>query len=63
MTLLVGCKCLYINTITDETSYFGVFDGHGGSVLADYVSKNLYKKITQHKTFSKCKSTFAQHHN
>lgn len=28
--------------------YFGVFDGHGGTQVADHASKNLHKTILQH---------------
>lgn len=30
-----------------EASFFGVYDGHGGSKIASHVSKNLHKVITQ----------------
>lgn len=28
-------------------AFFGVFDGHGGSAIAQYTSHNLHKKIVQ----------------
>ncbi|KAK4521609.1 uncharacterized protein ATC70_004138 [Mucor velutinosus] len=36
-----------------NASFFGVFDGHGGSTIAQYTGQTLYKKVLESKHFEK----------
>lgn len=40
-------------------AFFGVFDGHGGSAIAQYTSQHLHKKIVQQSHYSKCIFVFS----
>ncbi|XP_024216517.1 probable protein phosphatase 2C T23F11.1 [Halyomorpha halys] len=46
-------SCTIIVTLPQEpfTSLFGVFDGHGGGVISDFVSKNIYYYIVSDPAF------------
>lgn len=35
-----------------NTAFFGVFDGHGGGKIAEYVGKHLHKYITNQKEYN-----------
>ncbi|KAI8874588.1 PP2C-domain-containing protein, partial [Backusella circina FSU 941] len=36
-----------------EASFFGVYDGHGGSTIAQYTGQTLFKKVFESKFFEK----------
>lgn len=44
----------FLNLPGDKSaSYFGVFDGHGGTKVAQYAGNNLHKKILQQPEYGK----------
>ena len=40
-----------------SSAYFGVFDGHGSALFAEYCSQNLHESITDSKEFGKWHKT------
>lgn len=52
MTILF-IENMFILSEDETAAFFAVFDGHGGSALAQHVSKTLPKKIFQHECYSR----------